>query len=129
MNQDTKTDSNVQFNDVIITRAEKVRVIVPTNLSGVYSVYPDQGNIFQINAGLTASILMPTIGISNYGQSGTIILVNGPSGTTWSQLPANMLTPSGADINFVTGANLVSVISFIIDGNGRVLCNYVGHFA
>jgi hypothetical protein len=115
---------------VTVNGAEKIKIYdVADSGGGIFDVTPDKGNIFQIAAGANASIKMTSINVSNYGQSGTIILLNGPSGTTWSQLPANMLTPSGADINFVTGPNLVSVISFIITKTGQVLCNYVGHFA
>ena len=130
MNQYTNTDSDVQFRDVIITQAQKVLIqVVPDDGGGVYDVRPDLGNIFQINAGGTASIKMAFINASNYGQSGTIILVNGPGGTHWTQLPLNMLTPSGADINFVTDPNAVAIISFLVTSSGEVLCNYVGHFA
>jgi len=115
---------------VYIKAAQKVNIIqVPDGGGGRYDVRPDFGNIFQITANVNAEITMSSIVSTNYGQSGTIILVNGPGGTNWQQLPANMLTPSGADINFNTDPNAVAIISFLITNTGEVLCNYVGHFA
>ena len=130
MDQYVNTDSIVEFRDVTITQAEKVLInYVPDTGGGIHDVVPDKGNIFQINAGGYAAVKMNAINSTNFGQSGTIILVNGPGGTTWDQLPANMLTPSGANIDFITDPNAVSLISFLILDANKVMCNYIGNFA
>jgi hypothetical protein len=123
---------NATLNDLKVKGSLKRDIITVNGVEGAYDIAPDDGDAFLItvqDSGTPISILMRSIAASNYGQSGTILIVNSANGASFNQLPSYMKTPSGADINFATGANAVSIISyFIIDAN-NVLCNYVGNFS
>jgi hypothetical protein len=74
------------------------------------------------------TISMGSIGASNIGQSGNIIIVNG-AGVSFNPLPSNMKTPSGAQVQFVTTTGAVSIISYYVLNAQTILCNYIGNFA
>ena len=84
--------------------------------------------MFLVNAVKDTVIQMSSIDAKCVGQSGTIIIVNGP-GSSFKDLPENMKTPSGARIEFAINDGAVSIISYLIVGTGSVLCNYIGDFA
>ena len=125
MNQYTNTGSDVQHADLYLTGRLQREMIVANN--GAIPV--QTGDAFIINADGVVTISMTGLNTSCAGQSGTIVIVNSAGGSDFSQLPAYMLTPSGADIEFVTEPYAVSIISYHILSQTQVLCNYIGHFA
>jgi len=128
MNQHTKTDSNVEHHDLYLTGALKRDFISVNGVGGVYDIKPDQGDAFIFTATGSIDITMSNIGNDNVGQSGTIVIING-AGAGYNALPSNMLTPSGADIQWVTTQGAISIISYIIVDVDAVLVNYIGNFA
>jgi hypothetical protein len=97
-----------------------------TKVSNTFAIDLSANNNFLLNASGTFYITLSNRS-SNIGQTGTIIINN--TGTTTAQpLPSYMLTPEGATLDWVNTSGAVSVISYIVFEEGKVLCNYVGNF-
>ena len=128
MDQYTSIGSNVKFTDVWVTGRLQRNVELVNNFGGTFDINPLLGDVFLVNAVRDTQIQMSSIDAKCVGQSGTIIIVNGP-GSSFKDLPENMKTPSGARIEFAINDGAVSIISYLIVGTGSVLCNYIGDFA
>ena len=104
--------------DPIITLEEKV---IDTNFIGTN---------WQVNAcDGSSTTLALTINNNDVGKSGIIVIINPASGATFTSLPSYMKTPDGADPQFVTTGNAISIISYFVLATDKVLVNYVGNFS
>ena len=129
MNQAVQTTSSPTFANITINGAVH-RTIDTLTGGSTFNIAPDDNDCFVINAGVGANTInMSGINNTNYGQSGTIILINNAAGNTWNPLPPYMKTPSGASINFVTTPNGISLISYFIINENNILSSYIGNFA
>jgi hypothetical protein len=117
---------------VKITQNLRRTITTVTPSSGVSTINLTTNDNFVVNLVDNSNSLVMTIASENVGQSGVIILKN-PStvGADFSiaALPSNMLTPAGASVNFATGANDTSVISYVVISSTQALVNYVGDFS
>lgn len=87
--------------------------------------FSDNDN-FIINAGSDFKFDW-TVGSSNIGQSGTII-INNTANSTPDTLPSITKTPDGAEILFVTASGTTSVLSYYVAATDKILVNYIGNF-
>ena len=116
---------------VKITQNLRRTITTVTPSSGVSTINLTANDNFVVNLTNESSSLVMTIASENVGQSGVIILKNPSSVGSFSMaaLPSNMLTPSGASVNFTTSANDTSVISYVVISSTQALVNYVGDFS
>ena len=116
---------------VKITQNLRRTITTVTPSSGVSTIDLTANDNFVVNLTNESSSLVMTIASENVGQSGVIILKNPSSVGSFSMaaLPSNMLTPAGASVNFTTGANDTSVISYVVISSSQALVNYVGEFS
>ena len=77
----------------------------------------------------SSTTLALTINNNDVGKSGIIVIINPASGATFTALPSYMKTPDGADPQFVTTGNAISIISYFVLATDKVLVNYVGNFS
>tara|TARA_R100000231_G_scaffold14469_2_gene15756 strand:+ start:228 stop:701 length:474 start_codon:yes stop_codon:yes gene_type:complete len=104
-------------------------LLTATETNNVHTCDISLGNNFQIIANNNLTSISFTVTSSDVGKSGTIILVNHANGTTYNQLPSIFLTPDNSNINFVTTGNAISIISYFIFKEDKILTNYVGNYA
>ena len=116
---------------VKITQNLRRTITTVTPSSGVSTINLTANDNFLVNLTNESSSLVMTIASENVGQSGVIILKNPSSVGSFSMaaLPSNMLTPSGASVNFTTSANDTSIISYVVISSTQALVNYVGDFS
>ena len=116
---------------VKITQNLRRTITTVTPSSGVSTIDLTANDNFVVNLTNESSSLVMTIASENVGQSGVIILKNPSSVGSFSMaaLPSNMLTPSGASVNFTTSADDTSVISYVVISSTQALVNYVGDFS
>ena len=87
------------------------------------------GNNFQVISNNALTSIAFTLSSADIGKSGTIVLVNHASGTTYNQLPDIFKTPDNTNISFVTTGNAISIISYFVFKEDTILTNYVGNYA
>jgi hypothetical protein len=97
-----------------------------TKALNTFTIDLNANNNFLLNASGTFYIVLSNRS-SNIGQTGTII-INNTAATSGQPLPSYMLTPEGATIDWVNTSGAVSVISYVVFEENKVLCNYVGNF-
>lgn len=132
------TGSGTVSSDFDVTGSIKVTqnlrrtITTVTPSSGVSTINLTANDNFVVNLVDNSNSLVMTIASENVGQSGVIILKNPSSiGADFAMaaLPSNMLTPAGASVNFATGANDTSVISYVVISSTQALVNFVGDFS
>lgn len=105
----------------------KKSLIQELPVAAVYTIdlNVDSNFILQCNGAFS---LVATFDTSHIGKSGTIVF-NNVGVTIPALLPANMLTPNGSDLAWVTALGAKSVISYLIVDANSMLCNYIGNFS
>tara|TARA_Y100001937_G_scaffold115272_1_gene165871 strand:- start:946 stop:1422 length:477 start_codon:yes stop_codon:yes gene_type:complete len=84
---------------------------------------------WKVTTNNAATTLAMTVVNADIGKSGIIVIINHPSGATFTSLPSNMKTPDGAAPAFVTAGNAISILSYFVLEVDKVLVNYVGNFS
>ena len=99
------------------------------NTSGTVTLNLDASNNHNITLSGNATLALSNIA-NNVGVSGNIILQQDATGGRSIVLASEMKTPlGGASIDFVTGANSISALSYYVVSSSIVLVNYIGNFA
>lgn len=96
-------------------------------IANVFTIDLADNNNFLLNPDGEFSIVV-TIGSSNIGQTGMITIINS-SATTPANLPANLLTPNGAEPAWVTTSGNIAILSYYVISSTQAIVNYVGTFA
>jgi len=127
--QDLATDGEFT-GSIKVTKNLRRTVTTVTHSNNTHTCDLSLNDNFIINANAATNTIALTVASSNIGQSGNIIINNASSGTVaFAALPSYMYTPSGATVNFVTGNDKISVISYIVLATDKVLVNYIGDFS
>ena len=87
------------------------------------------GTNFKINCNNAETTIALTVVSADVGKSGVIVIINDASGSTFASLPSYMKTPDGASPAFVTSGGAISIISYFVLEQDKVLINYVGNFS
>lgn len=99
----------------------------PTN---TFTCNFQDGTNFKINAQHLPEVTIAlTVVNADVGKSGIIVIINHPSGSTFAPLPSYMKTPDGASPAFVTSGGAISIISYFVLEQDKILINYVGNFS
>jgi hypothetical protein len=106
----------------------------PTHSSNTWDCELDSWDNFIFTLNNAANTIDLTNGA--IGQSGVVVLTNPSSTGSFSVNliqgngdAAEVLTPSGATINWPTTANHISIISYFVVASDKILINFVGSFA
>lgn len=97
-----------------------------TKALNTFTIDLSANNNFLLNASGTFYIVL-TNRSTSVGQSGTIV-INNTAATSGQALPSYMYTPEGATLDWVNTSGAISIISYIVFEENKVLCNYVGNF-
>jgi len=97
--------------------------------SGTVTINLDSSNNHNITLTGNSTLSLSNIA-NNVGVSGNIILQQDATGGRTVTLSSEMKTPlGGASIDFETGANSISALSYYVVSSTVVLVNYIGNFA
>ncbi len=104
-------------------------VIATESPANTFTCNFQDGTNFKINCNNALTTLALTVTNADLGKSGIIVIINHASGSTFAALPNYMKTPDGANPAFVTTGGAISIISYFVLEQDKILINYVGNFS
>jgi len=127
---DSDDGSNkLQVNGNIYSSGTIRSYVASQSNSGTVTINLDSSNNHNITLTGNSTLSLSNIA-NNVGVSGNIILQQDATGGRTVTLSSEMKTPlGGASIDFETGANSISALSYYVVSSTVVLVNYIGNFA
>ena len=104
-------------------------VIATESPDNTFTCNFQEGTNFKVNCNNAQTTLAFTVVNGDVGKSGIIVIINHPSGSTFAPLPSYMKTPDGANPAFVEDGGAISIISYFVLEQDKILINYVGNFS